>query len=159
MDTIFGLPAHPLLVHTPVVFGPLTFLAVVVLALRPSWRSRYAAALIALCAVLLVSVFLATWSGTPLAEAVEGLVPYERHQDLGEATRLLVVVQFLAVCGWMLLARKARGVSAARSARSSWARPASHVAAAVTVALSVLQVVWMIRTAHAGAELVWDGVM
>ncbi len=40
MDTVFGLPTHPLAVHGPVVLLPLVALATVVLAVRERWRSR-----------------------------------------------------------------------------------------------------------------------
>jgi hypothetical protein len=41
VDTISGLPAHPLLVHIPVVLLPLAALGVVGMALRSSWHRRY----------------------------------------------------------------------------------------------------------------------
>ena len=42
LDQLLGLPAHPLLVHLPVVLLPLVALGVVALAARPAWRPRYA---------------------------------------------------------------------------------------------------------------------
>ena len=41
MDTFFGLPAHPLLVHIPVVLVPLALVGVIVMVSRPSWWGRY----------------------------------------------------------------------------------------------------------------------
>ena len=40
--TIFGIPAHPLLVHAVVVLLPLAAVCAAALAVRPSWRQRYA---------------------------------------------------------------------------------------------------------------------
>ena len=47
LDQLLGLPAHPLLVHLPVVVLPLVALGVVALAARPAWRPRYAGLVLA----------------------------------------------------------------------------------------------------------------
>jgi hypothetical protein len=41
MDTLFGLPAHPLLVHMPIVLIPLAAIGVVVMLIKPAWHQRY----------------------------------------------------------------------------------------------------------------------
>ena len=40
IETIFGLPAHPLLVHIPVVLIPLCAAGAVWIVVWPSWRPR-----------------------------------------------------------------------------------------------------------------------
>jgi uncharacterized membrane protein len=41
MDTLFGLPAHPLLVHIPIVLLPLAAIGVIVMLIKPAWHRRY----------------------------------------------------------------------------------------------------------------------
>jgi hypothetical protein len=41
MDKLFGLPAHPFLVHVPIVLLPLSAIGVVLMAVRPSWHRSY----------------------------------------------------------------------------------------------------------------------
>ncbi len=41
MDTLFGLPAHPLLVHIPIVLLPLAAIGVIVMLIKPEWHRRY----------------------------------------------------------------------------------------------------------------------
>ena len=59
MRTIFGLPAHPLLVHLAVVLVPVTAVAVVVATLRPAWRRRYHLPLFVMSVVGLLSILVA----------------------------------------------------------------------------------------------------
>ena len=75
MKTIFGLPAHPLLVHIPVVLLPLAAVGAVMMAVRPAWNARYRWAVLVLGAVGAVGVVLAADAGQSLQEqivAVEG---------------------------------------------------------------------------------------
>ena len=51
MDTISGLPAHPLLVHVPVVLLPLAAVGVIVMLIRPAWHRRYRWAVLTIGAV------------------------------------------------------------------------------------------------------------
>ena len=41
MDTFAGLPAHPLLVHAPVVLVPVVALLVILMIVRPQWLERF----------------------------------------------------------------------------------------------------------------------
>jgi len=41
LEELFGLPAHPLLVHMPVVIIPLAGVIAVVFAFRPAWLDRF----------------------------------------------------------------------------------------------------------------------
>lgn len=69
---IFGLPAHPLLVHAAVVLVPLAALALVAVGWKEAWRRVYylPVALIAMAGA--GSAFLAKQSGETLASAYPG---------------------------------------------------------------------------------------
>ncbi|MFN0092573.1 MAG: DUF2231 domain-containing protein [Acidimicrobiales bacterium] len=158
MRELFGLPAHPLLVHGPVALAPLVTLGLVLTVLRPSWRRPYGLIVLALAGVVFVGSVLAASSGQELEEALEETLgdAANDHQALGETTRLLSGVQFLLVAGWVGV-----GWSADRRARET-GPPAAGLAKATPVlgalglVVSVVTLVWVIRTGHEGARLVWE---
>ena len=51
LDTVLGLPLHPLVVHAVVVLLPLVALGVMALAVVPRWRARLALPLLGLLVV------------------------------------------------------------------------------------------------------------
>jgi hypothetical protein len=129
IDQILGLPAHPLLVHVPVVLVPLATIGAVLVAVRASWRRSLAVVVAVLAVGGAVGVLLATQSGEALEERVEeregradprtgseaeeggeegrdggeeserGEEAIEVHADKGEAARPFVVVFALLTVG------------------------------------------------------------
>jgi hypothetical protein len=55
INTIFGLPAHPLLVHIPVALIPLCAIGAVVIAISPRWRQRIGWVVVVLAGVTVVA--------------------------------------------------------------------------------------------------------
>ena len=157
MEKIFGLPAHPLLVHGPVVLVPLVALAAALLALRPRWRHRYGPALAIAAGVVVIMTLLAASSGEALQEALQrtgATVAVRRHADLADMTKLIVIGMFFSVLGLVVSDRlSGRSVGAAASNRSI---VLPTVFAALTVLTAIAGTIWMIRTGHAGAEIVWS---
>ena len=156
METLFGLPAHPLMVHAPVVFMPLALLLALVYLLRPSSRGGSGLLLLATALVTFVTSMAAKLSGEAFDEALNEQFTIDRshHQDLGDQTVLFVFI-FLVVS---LLAVGMGRVQARRGNAGGNAGAAAGTVASVLVVLAgVLATVWMIRTGHAGATLVHDG--
>ena len=157
MEQLFDLPAHPLLVHAPIVLIPLLAIACTVVASRPGLR-RHTPWVVGGGVVTFVSLWLATQSGEALDEAFRRdpsrEVDIRKHESLADTTQVLllvavIVLLVLAVLWW----RKYR--SAARISRNE--QIAMNVAWAVCTALAWFAVVWAIRTGHEGARLVWEG--
>lgn len=157
MDTVSGLPSHPLFVHAPVVLMPLAALAAIALAIRPRWRRRSSVALAVGAAVVLVSTQLAVRSGTSFDEVVGDRVDTDRHKSLALTTRKLVALFLVSSVGTAVLDVGARRRIAADD--PSWHRPATGAAVAATVITALLAVIWMVRTGDEGARLVWEGVV
>lgn len=151
MKTFLGLPAHPLFVHAPLVLVPLVALAALALAVRPQWRRRYSTALAVAALVALVATLLAVRSGEAFEPAVKDVVDLDTHKSLANTTRLLVVLFFLGSAGVAALDRM-------QNDERPWADRAAQAVVAVTALLAVAGSVWMARTGHEGARLVWDGV-
>ena len=151
MKSLFGLPAHPLFVHLPLVLVPMAALASVVLAVRPQWRRRSSLALAVVALVAMVATFLAMQSGEAFEPAVRDVVDISTHKSLAQTTRLLVALFFVGTVAVAVLDRMAGDAR-------PWAAKAAQAGIAVTALVSLAGSIWMFRTGHEGARLVWNGV-
>ena len=91
MNTIAGLPAHPLLVHAAVVLLPLAALVVVAYAVWPAARARIGIVSPVLALIAAGAAKLAEGAGESLERVVETLPDTNRaavnaHAELGEQT-------------------------------------------------------------------------
>jgi hypothetical protein len=143
---INGLPLHALVVHSAVVFGPLSALAGLAYAV-PRWRDRLRWPLVVGVAIAGVSVWVAYLSGEQLVEANEYGGPLaelvETHEDRAGVLRIsataFALVSFVAA--WL-------------HTRTGPIR----VALAVAVAgLAVLTAVTTVLVGDAGAQIAWYG--
>jgi hypothetical protein len=82
IKSLFGLPAHVLLVHIPIILVPLVAVGAV-LMLWPSLRRRFGWALVALAAVAAGSTVLAEGSGKTLRDYVKRTALVRQHTDIG----------------------------------------------------------------------------
>lgn len=148
-DTIAGLPVHPLVVHAVVVLLPLASVVTAAVAVRPAWR-RFAPAVVALNAVVLVAAFAARQSGEILERRIRQFsTPPElaNHTEWGSRLVLLALALFLgAIVVWVLHTRGGMG--------------------AVGTAVGVLAVVGAVGTigltvyvGHTGASAVWKQII
>ena len=109
IEELFGLPAHPLVVHAAVVLLPLAAVVTVVCAALPRVRRHYAPVALGLALVALVAVGLAQGSGEALEESVDETELVEEHTGMGERVlpwSIAVVVAAAAVTAIPLLARR-----------------------------------------------------
>ena len=164
LDTIGGIPLHPLIVHAVVVLVPLASLLLLLAALSP--RIRHWAGLLTpiLATLALVSVPLATESGESLERRVEESPALEEHTELGDS--LLYFVLVVAILAWALwfLDRRARA-AAATAATAAGGTPATAPRSALLTAVIVLSVlsvlattVQVVRIGHSGASASWSDV-
>jgi hypothetical protein len=109
LKTLFGLPAHPFLIHAPLVLIPLTGLVVLVVMLwKPAVRRRWTLPLAGVGLGLLVLVQLAIGSGEALkAMGDDGNNPTVlQHQADADALRLILLGQTAALLVLGLLTRQ-----------------------------------------------------
>lgn len=151
LDTIFGLPMHPLIVHATVVLVPTAALVVAVAAVYPRFRSWIGPvpALAALLACALVP--LSTGSGEQLEErVVEGSL-VEEHAELGETLLWLVLpLAAVAVVGYWLHRRSVAGQGAGRAVLATVAAASVLLAGATLVDVALI--------GHSGAKASWSNV-
>jgi uncharacterized membrane protein len=104
MDTFAGLPAHPLLVHAPVVLVPVVALLVILMIVRPQWLERFGWLAVGLAGLALVTGVLAENSGEALEEAVEDSASrtlLHAHEEAGEKVPLLAFLLFASLVAWV----------------------------------------------------------
>jgi uncharacterized membrane protein len=172
VDTIFGFPAHPLLVHIPVVLLPLAAVGVVVMAIRQAWYLRYRWAVLAVTAAGAIGAVFAAEAGDSLEERLRRAGEqntWEDHAGAGETARTVALVFLVAVAAYVLIPwiaeRLGRGSAAGRSVGAAaaespptrrlprWVLP---VLAVVTLAAGAASVVTVIDAGHSGAKSAWS---
>src|SRR4051794_39794873 len=138
----FGLPAHPLILHVPVVFVPILGLAAIALALWP--RERYALPLAIFSVVTMAATLLTVGAGEAFEDDRPGGrsdQPLQTHAEAGEPLRLTMVLLTLVLVA-ALFARR-------------WPAPAKVALRVATLLLAAVAIFFVIRTGHLGAKMAW----
>jgi hypothetical protein len=153
---ITGLPAHPLLLHVPVVLIPILSVAAIGLMVRPQWRRRYGVALAVLALVALAFTILTVAAGQAFRDSgqVALTAELEEHARLGEQLRIVMIIFAAAI---IFIVSRDQVQSRAGTTRAEPSRHSSvdhGLRAAVTV-LAVVALVWVVRTGHEGAKATW----
>lgn len=152
-DTLFGLPAHPLIVHATVVAVPAAAVTVASAALWPRFRAWAGPLplLVSLTALVLVPVTVK--SGESLARHVDETALTRRHGDLGHGLLPWVAALTVGAAALFWLGRRT-------GRRRGTERPAA--VRFTTVAFVVLALTGAIgsgaeavRIGHSGAEAAW----
>jgi hypothetical protein len=155
IHSLFGLPAHPLLLHVPVVSIPVLGLVLLGVAARPEWMDRYGVAIGGLAVVSLASTILTAGAGEAFRDSGEGGPGIAAHADAGETLRLVMIALTAVVLIGLALRRAAAGQGLARLGglgRQAWVSPVTRASFAV---LAVVALFFVIRTGHLGAERTW----
>jgi Mn2+/Fe2+ NRAMP family transporter len=148
VHTAFGLPAHPLLLHVPVVFVPILGLAVLAIAASNRLFERFLLPVAAFSVVTMAATILAAGAGEAFREDQERTMPPDRamestlqnHADAGDTLRLTMVVLTLALVAALFTKRNA----------------AQIVHRVLIVLLAATAIFFVIRAGHLGSELVWS---
>jgi hypothetical protein len=153
LTSLLGLPAHPFLVHIPVVLIPLGALGAV-LMLWPRLRSMIGWWVCGLLVVAGIATQLAISSGQDLKHYVRESDLVRQHTRIGENIRPWLLLMFLALVGVLLIDRALR-----RRAEQPDRRDPLAI---VGIGLSVLAIVfaamsmyWIYRIGHSGSKAVW----
>jgi uncharacterized membrane protein len=134
----FGLPAHPLFIHVPVVFIPILGLAVIATAFWPQRLERHTPFLAAFAVVANAATLLAVGAGEAFREDRRVLPSptLDQHAEAGDFLRwLMIILTALLVAAMFTRARR--------------------ILLAVAAITATAAVFWVIRTGHLGAKLAW----
>jgi uncharacterized membrane protein len=148
---VFGLPAHPLLVHVPIVLLPLVGIGSIAMAVSATARRRFGSATLALAAIAFVFTQLAAGSGEALEHSVERSQALRDHVEMAGTLRVLSLALLAVVAGQCALDRYQR-----RGRRVPRALPLASAAVAVVVALGTNG--WLVAVGHNGAKAAWQDV-
>ena len=96
LHEITGLPAHPLIVHMPLVLGPLVGVLTLAL-LRPSWRARLLWPVAGLAVVTAFFAIIAVISGEWFAEQLRIGDAIHEHEEAAELFRSLEILLAIAL--------------------------------------------------------------
>lgn len=152
LETLFGLPAHPLFVHAAVVLVPLAALATLVVAFVPRARQHYAPIALALAVVGFVSLGLTQGSGEALEHNVVETDLVEAHAEQGESAlpfAIGIVVAAAGIAALGLIERKAPRVPQKALVLGL---------GALAVVSSVGGIYKIVEIGHSGAKAAWSDV-
>ena len=142
VDRAFGLPAHPLLVHMPVVLVPVLSLASIALAARPAWRERFGLAWALLALVALGGTVLAAGAGSELLASFGGAKPgtdLAEHAELADTLKIVMFVFAAAVVAVVALGRRLPAL----------------LSGIALVVLALLAAYYVVRVGDLGARATW----
>jgi hypothetical protein len=154
---IGGLPAHILLVHGVVVFGPLAGLAAVIYGLAGRTR-RYLAWPLGVLALILAPMALITaQAGEQLQETRGATDAIQAHARQGDILKIAAVVFFFVVVLMLAatFAPLAERIPALAALQRS--RPARIAALALGVLAGLFVLYQSVITGHSGSFSVWGG--
>ncbi|QSB12781.1 hypothetical protein JQS43_13895 [Natronosporangium hydrolyticum] len=163
-EEFMDIPAHPLLVHAPVVFVPLLALLAIAYAFVPVIRPHTRWVLGALAVVTPISALFAKLSGDAFFDRLdeagritEGFYPtLEEHQALGNMTAFTTAILGLATLALVLFVVPRR--SAAALEPGGGAQPLLLLGLRVLTVLAALaSLYYVVRTGDTGAKAVWTG--
>jgi hypothetical protein len=147
INNLFGLPAHPLVVHAVVVLVPLVALGVVAMAVWSPLRARIGWLIAAGALVTLLLTPFATGSGEALKDRVSETTVLEEHTEMG--TQLLPWVAALAVLTLLLMVLDRRGARTAAAAKTARATARERVSVPIAEGSAVAG---QAGTAHSGSD-------
>lgn len=155
--TILGIPAHPLLVHTAVVFVPLLAVGAIAYVVWPRVHDRITWAVVALAVIAPSTAFFSKESGEAFRNRLierhqtsgANLDQIDAHQAYGDATFRWTLGLGVVTLAAVYLVRRYRG--------SSPNLIVTIGTAVVVIAVAVGTGYYIFRTGDTGAHVVWQG--
>ncbi|MGZ5400908.1 MAG: DUF2231 domain-containing protein, partial [Nocardioides sp.] len=158
IDNLFGIPAHPLVVHAVVVLVPLAALGAIAVVISPWVRSHIGWLVVATAALNVLLVPLAAGSGESLEERIDETALVETHAEMGEQLLPWIIALALVLGVFMVLSRLASRPTSDTPSPVWTSRTVSLVVAAITVIAASGALVQVARIGHSGAEASWSDV-
>jgi hypothetical protein len=157
-EQFLGLPAHPLLVHAAVIFGPLLMLFVLVYGLVPRLRARTGWVLVALAVVAPIALWASKLSGDAFRArlaargvAAEMLARIDVHRELGEKAAYLGTLLGLLALGLVLI------TAAGRKELTGTVRILTYALIVVSIVVAGATGYFVYEAGETGAQMVWTG--
>jgi uncharacterized membrane protein len=154
VDTINGLPAHPLLVHLTVVAVPVAAVLAIIAVTWPAARRRLGLAPLIAAVIALVAIPLTTNAGEWLQAHKRPSELISRHAELGDQ-----LIYWMAPLTLLLLVWSAAGTTPVADRLKSMSQAGVRIGAVLLpvaiVALAIGSVVMVYRIGDSGSHSVW----
>lgn len=150
MKTLFGLPAHPFLVHFAVVLIPLVAALLISVSLVPKLRAKLSNAMLVASIATAIYIPIVMNSGEGLEEILgeEGNEILEKHATLGDSSYWIGIFLVLAsALVWWTSKLESKGVKTSKALTA--------LVMTFSVLIGVASTVQVARIGHTGATAVW----
>jgi hypothetical protein len=159
MNEIFGVPAHPLFVHAPVVLIPLALLCTLLMAVVPKLRKSLLIPTATIGAAGAGGAILAAQAGEWLQERVPESQLVRDHAQFGEMTRNTAILFAGALFVWALRQsvtehERFSNIPFRKLLTPSWVAVAAMSGALLFGAASTY---FTVRAGHTGGKAAWQG--
>jgi uncharacterized membrane protein len=154
IDSISGVPLHPLVVHVAVILVPLAAIALILLGWKSEWRHHYALpiALLAIGGAVAAIIAASTGEGieATVREAAGSRVRFGEHPEQGDTARLFAVIFAMGATALWIVETWREQLQF-----KAWSATAAYVGSSV---VGVIAIATMVIAGHSGAALVWKDV-
>lgn len=162
LETLGGLPTHPLVVHMPVVAIPLALIGVLVMVIFPSWQQKIGVPVAVVSGLGFLGALLAVGSGEELEESlrragetISGTL--EDHVEMGESVQFFAGLFFVLVLAWVVFGWWRRRSGEEQATKVLRKPKVINIVLAILVVGSGIAASWSVyATGHSGAKSVWE---
>ena len=158
LNTVGGLPAHPLLAHVVAIFVPLTALLAILVVVWPAARRRIGGASLFVATGTLMTIPLTASAGGWLQQRVMGSETLSRHAALGGQLVLWSALLTIAMVFWWALHTPLFAEEIATLPPVA-RRSAITLAGAATLLFAAIATWSVVQIGHTGAQAVWGGTL
>ena len=156
LDSLFGLPGHPLVVHLAVVLVPIAALGTLTIAFWGAARRRIGWIVVGLAFVAFVGCFLAKESGEALQNSVKHTEALDAHVEMADGGTVAGLAVFLGAAGVMVVDLIVRQRTARNQAALPLQKQAPIIVGVLAVLLALFSSVRIIQIGHSGAKATWE---
>lgn len=159
LNTLFGLPAHPLIVHAAVVLVPLAAIAVILITCNSKWRSSHALLGALIAGGATIAVGLAGGTGEQLAESIKRSELIRAHIRQADSV-LPFSIGVAIVAGILLVLRIAQWKNYDLLAKIK-IKPQTlfGVLMAAAIICGAASTFFVTQVGHSGAKATWSTVV
>jgi drug/metabolite transporter (DMT)-like permease len=156
LDSLFGLPGHPLVVHLAVVLVPISAVGTLVIAFWGAARRRIGWIVVGFAFVAFVGCFLAEESGEALQNSVRHTEAVDAHVEMADGGTVAGFAVFVGAAGVMVVDLIVRQRTARKQSALPLQKQAPMIMGVLAVLLALFGSVRIVQIGHSGAKATWE---
>ncbi|MBO0767877.1 MAG: hypothetical protein J2O48_04245 [Solirubrobacterales bacterium] len=158
-----GIPAHPLLIHVPVILVPVSVLGALAVAAWPALQNRYGTLLSIVAIIAMSSIFLAMGAGDQLAHAThdhDALLKAHAHAATTLEIVFIITTAVLILNFAAFRISNSHGPTGLKPLDLALGNPVSgYVLRGALVVLALISAYAVYHVGDLGAQHVWAGTL